>query len=101
MSSTWILKPLPEALKPPLSGGNGTGPMGTAPTGTAPTGTAPAGVTAGGIADNGKGRTDIGTDPYKLNKPNAGKLGFTKDGDIIMGYKFKYFRKGDKKRPGI
>jgi hypothetical protein len=40
--STWILKPLPEAPKPPQSGGNGT-----SLTGTAPTGTAPAGVTAG------------------------------------------------------
>jgi hypothetical protein len=28
--STWILKPLPEAPKPPPSGGNGTGPTGTA-----------------------------------------------------------------------
>ena len=28
--STWILKPLPDAPKPPPSGGNGTGPRGTA-----------------------------------------------------------------------
>jgi hypothetical protein len=113
--STWILKPLPEAPKPSPSGGNGTGPTGTtgtaptgttptgtaptgtAPTGTAPTGTAPASVIAGGIIDNGTGRTDIGTDPYELNKLNAGKPGFTEDGEMIMGHKFKYFRKGDKK----
>jgi hypothetical protein len=113
--STWILKPLPEAPKPSPSGGNGTGPTGTtgtaptgttptgtaptgtAPTGTAPTGTAPASVIAGGIIDNGTGRTDISTDPYKLNKLNAGKPGFTKDREIIIGHKFKYFRKGDKK----
>ncbi|CAL3963697.1 unnamed protein product [Diplocarpon coronariae] len=82
--STWILKPLPEAPKPPPSGGNGT----------APTGTAPAGVIAGGITDNGTGRTDIGMDPYELNKLNAGKPGFTEDGEMIMGHKFKYFRKG-------
>ena len=93
--STWILKPLPEAPKPLPSGGNGTGPTGT--TGTAPTGTAPAGVIAGSITDNGIGRTDISTDPYKLNKLNTGKPGFTKDGKMIMGHKFKYFRKGDKK----
>jgi hypothetical protein len=103
--STWILKPLPEAPKPSPSGGNGTGPTGTTgtaptgttPTGTAPTGTAPASVIAGGIIDNGTGRTDIGTDPYELNKLNAGKPGFTEDGEMIMGHKFKYFRKGDKK----
>jgi hypothetical protein len=93
--STWILKPLPKALKPPPSGGNGTGPTGT--TGTAPIGTTPAGVIASGITDNGTGRTDVSTDPYELNKLNAGKPGFTKDGEIIMGHKFKYFRKGDKK----
>jgi hypothetical protein len=91
--STWILKPLPEAPKPLPSGGNGTGPTGV--TGTAPTGTAPAGVIAGGITNNG--RTEVGTDPYELNKINAGKPGFTEDGEMIMGHKFKYFRKGDKK----
>jgi len=87
--STWIFKPLPEAPKPPPSGGDGTGhagtPSGTAPAGTNPTETAPTG--------NGTGRTDIGTDPYELNKLNAGKPGFT--GEMIMGHKFKYFRKGD------
>jgi hypothetical protein len=75
----------------------GTAPTGTAPTGTAPTGTAPAGVAAGGIADDGTGRTDVGTDPYELNKLNTGKPGFTEDGEMIIGHKFKYFRKGDKK----
>jgi hypothetical protein len=85
-----------------LSRGNGTGPtgiapLGTAPTGTAPIGTAPAGVIASGITDNGIGKTDIGTDPYKLNKLNIGKPGFIKDREIIIGYKFKYFRKGNKK----
>jgi hypothetical protein len=43
------------------------------------------------------GRTNISINPYKLNKLNIGKPGFTKDREIIMGYKFKYFRKGDKK----
>ncbi|KFY03277.1 hypothetical protein V490_00233 [Pseudogymnoascus sp. VKM F-3557] len=95
--STWILKPLYEAPKPPPSGGNNTGPAGTAPTGTAPTGTAPASVAAGGITDNGTGKTDVGKDPYELNKLNAGKPGFTEDGEMIMGHKYKYFRKGDKK----
>ncbi|MCJ1360343.1 MAG: hypothetical protein MMC33_010348 [Icmadophila ericetorum] len=90
--STWILKPLPEAPKPSPSGGNGT-----SPTGTATTGTAPADVTAGGITDNGTGRTDIGTDPCELNKLNAGKPGFTEDGEMIMGHKFKYFKKGNKR----
>ncbi|CZR68462.1 uncharacterized protein PAC_18361 [Phialocephala subalpina] len=85
--STWILKPLLEAPKPPPSGGNGTGPTGT--TGTAPTGTAPAGVIAGGITDNGTGRTDISTDPYELNKLNARKPGFTEDREMIIGHKFK------------
>ncbi|KAG4435124.1 hypothetical protein IFR05_009389 [Cadophora sp. M221] len=85
--STWILKPLPEAPKPPPSGDDGT----------APTGTAPVGVAVGGITNNGTGKGEIGTDPYELNKLNAGKLGFTKDGEMIIGHKFKYFRKGDKK----
>ena len=86
------MKPLPEAPKPSPSGGNGTGPTGTTgtaptgttPTGTAPTGTAPASVIAGGIIDNGTGRTEIGTDLYELNKLNAGKPGFTEDGEMIM-----------------
>ena len=93
--STWILKPLPKALKPLLSGGNGTRPTGT--TSTTPIGTAPTSIIASSITDNGIGRTDIGTDPYELNKLNIGKPGFTKDREMIIGYKFKYFRKGDKK----
>jgi len=32
-----------------------------------------------------------------LNKVNAGKPGFTEDGEKIMAHKFKYFKKGDKK----
>jgi len=86
------LKPLLKALKPPPSRGNGTGL-----TGTAPTGTAPAGITASSIIDGGTNRTDVSTDPYELNKLNTGKPGFIKDGEMIIGYKFKYFRKGDKK----
>jgi hypothetical protein len=111
------LKPLPKVPKPLLSGGNSTSPIGTAPTGTAPTsttptsttptgtaptgttpiGTASAGIIASSIIDNSIGRTDISTDPYKLNKLNTGKPGFIKDRKIIIGYKFKYFRKSNKK----
>jgi hypothetical protein len=69
--------------------------MGT--TSTTPIGTTPAGVIASGIIDNSIGRTNISIDPYKLNKLNARKPGFTKDREIIIGYKFKYFRKGNKK----
>ena len=93
--STQILKPLPKAPKPLPSGENGTGPINTI--GTASTGTAPAGVIAGDIIDNGIGRTDIGIDPYKLNKLNIGKPGFTNNREIIIEYKFKYFKKGNKK----
>jgi hypothetical protein len=96
-SSTWILKPLPKVLKPPLSGGNSTSPTSTSPTSTAPIGTTSAGIIASSIIDNSTDRTDVSTDPYKLNKLNTGKPGFTKDGEIIIGYKFKYFRKGNKK----
>jgi hypothetical protein len=71
--------------------------MGTAPIGIAPIASTLAGSIAGGIIDNSIGRTDISTDPYKLNKLNAGKPDFTKDKEIIIGHKFKYFRKGDKK----
>jgi hypothetical protein len=99
------LKLLPETLKPLLSGGNNTRPIGTtsttptgtAPIGTAPTGTAPAGIITSSITDNNTSRTNISMDPYKLNKLNAGKPGFTKDKEIIIRHKFKYFRKNNKK----
>jgi len=96
------LKPLPEASKPLSSEGNDTGSMSTASTDTASTDTASTGtaftdVTADGITDNGTGRTNIDTDPYELNKLNAEKLSFTEDREMIMGHKFKYFRKDDKK----
>jgi len=87
-------------LKPPLSRGNSTRPTGTTsttPTSIASTSTTPAGVIASSITNNGIGRTDISTDPYKLNKLNTGKPGFTKDREIIIRHKFKYFRKSDKK----
>jgi hypothetical protein len=89
------LKPLPKAPKPLLFGGNSTKLISI--TSTAPIGIAPAGVIAGGIIDNGIGRTDISINLYKLNKLNIGKPGFTKDREMIIGYKFKYFKKGDKK----
>jgi len=95
--STWILKPLPEALKPPPSRDNNTGLTGTALINTAFISTAPAGVTAGGIINDGINRTDVSTDPYKLNKLSAGKPGFIKNGEMIIRHKFKYFKKGDKK----
>jgi hypothetical protein len=59
--------------------------------------TAPAGIIANSITNNGTSKTDISINPYKLNKLNARKPGFTKDKEIIIRYKFKYFRKGDKK----
>lgn len=34
---------------------------------------------------------------YELNRLNTGKPGFTEDGEMIMGPKFKYFKKADKK----
>jgi hypothetical protein len=88
---------LPEVLKPPLSRGNSISPMSTAPTSAAPIGPAPAGVIASGIINNGINRTDVSIDPYELNKLNTGKPGFTKNREMIIGYKFKYFRKGNKK----
>jgi hypothetical protein len=69
--------------------------MGT--TNTTPIGTALTGIIASSIINNSIGRTDISIDPYKLNKLNIGKPGFTENGEIIIGYKFKYFRKGNKK----
>jgi hypothetical protein len=59
--------------------------------------TAPAGIIASSITNNGTSKTDISINPYKLNKLNARKPGFTKDREIIIRYKFKYFRKGNKK----
>lgn len=52
--STWILKPLPEAPKPPPSGGDGTIPLGTAPANPA-------------TGENNTSRGEIGKDPYELN----------------------------------
>jgi len=86
------LKPLLKALKPPPSRGNST-----SLTGTAPIGTALAGVVISGIIDNGISGTDISISLYELNKLNIRKPGFIKDREMIIGYKFKYFRKGDKK----
>jgi hypothetical protein len=94
------LKLLPKALKPLLSRGNSTRPISTTsttPIGTTPISTTLAGIITSSIIDNGIGRTNISIDPYKLNKLNIGKPGFTKDREIIIGYKFKYFRKGNKK----
>jgi hypothetical protein len=39
----------------------------------------------------------LNVDPYALNKVNVGKPSFTKDREKIIAYKFKYFKKGDKK----
>jgi hypothetical protein len=39
----------------------------------------------------------LSVDPYALNKVNAEKPSFTKDGEKIIAHKFKYFKKGDKK----
>ena len=94
------MKPLPKAPKPLSSGGNGTGSTGTtgtAPTSTASTGTAPAGITVGSITDNDIDKGKISTNSYKLNKLNTEKLDFTKDREMIIKHKFKYFRKSDKK----
>jgi deoxycytidylate deaminase len=84
-----------KALKPLAFKGNSTRLTGT--TSTTLISTTPASVIASGIINNGISKTDIKADPYKLNKLNARKPGFIKDGEIIIGYKFKYFRKGNKK----
>ena len=96
------MKLLPEVLKLLLSGDNstiltGNALISTAPTGTAPISTAPADVTVNSIIDNSTGKGEISSDPYKLNKLNIGKPGFTEDREIIIRYKFKYFRKSNKK----
>jgi hypothetical protein len=88
----WILKLLPKASKFPPFGDNST-----SPTGTAPPGTAPAGVIASGITDNDIDRTDVDIDFYELNKLNIGKPNFTENEKIIVRYKFKYFKKNNKK----
>jgi hypothetical protein len=68
-----------KVLKPLLSGSNST-----SLTSIALTSTTPAGVIASGIANNSTSKTDISINPYKLNKLNAGKPGFTKDKEIII-----------------
>ena len=95
--STWILKLLLKVLKPPLFGSNSTSLTSITPLSTAPPSIAPASVIATSIANNGTSKTDVSINPYKLNKLNAGKPGFTKDRKIIIRYKFKYFKKGNKK----
>ena len=84
-----------KAPKPLLFGGNST--RLTSTTSTTLTSTTLAGIIANSITDNGISKTDISIDPYKLNKLNARKPGFIKDREIIIRYKFKYFRKGNKK----
>jgi hypothetical protein len=98
--STWILKPLLKAPKPPLSKGTSltsTTLTSTTLTSTTLTSTTLAGVIASSITNNSINKTNISTSPYKLNKLNARKSSFIKDKEIIIGYKFKYFRKGNKK----
>jgi hypothetical protein len=95
--STWILKPLLEAPKPLPFGSNGIGLTSIVLLDTAPINTAPASIITSNIIDNGISKTDINIDPYKLNKLNAGKPGFIEDGKMIIRYKFKYFKKGNKK----
>jgi hypothetical protein len=90
--ATWTLKPLPEAPKPPPSSSAPSGVDAAAVPGTAAPGTA-----AGGTSDNGAPIVEVGTDPYALNKANVGKPGFAEEGEMIIGHKFKYFKKGDKK----
>ena len=88
--STWVLKPLLEAPVPPAV----TIPAVTISTPTTPAPTSPATTkTSNTILE----KNVIDTDPYALNKLYAGKPGFTEDGEMIIGHKFKYFQKGDKK----
>jgi hypothetical protein len=88
-----------EVLKPLLFN---TALISTASAGINPVKTTPIGITLiiaipGNIISNGIGSTKINIDPYKLNKVNIGKLGFIKNREIIIGHKFKYFKKSNKK----
>ena len=56
-----------------------------------------ASVIVSNIIDNSTSKTDISINFYKPNKLNAKKLSFIKDKEIIIRYKFKYFKKGNKK----
>lgn len=49
------------------------------------------------IINNGINIIDININFYKLNKLNVKKPDFIKDKKIIIKYKFKYFKKDDKK----
>jgi hypothetical protein len=88
--STWILKPLPEAPKPPQSGGNGT-----SLTGTAPTGTAPAGVTAGSffgdyLVFDFEPRARALSNPFlRCYKPGRAALEYSNAGEIGMQKSFE------------
>jgi hypothetical protein len=76
-----------EALKPPPFKGDSTALISTASTN----------VIVSGIIDNSTNKDEISADPYKLNKLNIRKPGFIKDREMIIEYKFKYFKKSDKK----
>jgi hypothetical protein len=110
--NTWILKLLLEALKLSLSGNDSiaftsialtstaltsTTLTSIALTSTALTSTAPASIAVNGIINNNISKGEISTDPYELNKLNARKPSFIKDKEMIIRYKFKYFKKGNKK----
>lgn len=90
--STWILKLLLEIPKPSPSGNDNTTSISTTPTNTTSISTIPA-----SIIDNSINKGEIGIDSYKLNKLNIGKPGFIENKEMIIRYKFKYFRKNDKK----
>ncbi|PQE17586.1 C2 domain-containing protein [Rutstroemia sp. NJR-2017a WRK4] len=73
---TWVLKAM--GPKPSLSEGNSSELMEIASINAAPT----------VITKN---------DPYELNKLFKGKPGYTENGEKIMGHKFNYYKKGERK----
>jgi ATP/ADP translocase len=53
-------------------------------------------IIASDIINNSINSAEININSYKLNKLNIRKLGFIKDREIIIRYKFKYFKKDNK-----
>ncbi|KAL5344815.1 hypothetical protein ACLOAV_010212 [Pseudogymnoascus australis] len=92
----WVMKPLPEAAKPPPVVAPAVPPPVVAPAVPPPV-VAPAVPPPVVEPAVPPPDTDIGTSPWASNKLNAGKPGYTPKGEQMVGHKFNYFQWGARK----
>jgi hypothetical protein len=89
-----------KALKPPLSGSNDISLISItliSITNITLISITLASIITNNIINNDISKTDVNINLYELNKLNTRKPSFTEDKEMIIRYKFKYFKKDDKK----